>query len=219
MPAGFSPHVWTDMKSQFLKPFGDLSLSLSASKTVLVPVWVQDQHSDCPCTAWFYFSYLSACTLPRAEVTWKIHCAAVTPLAAAPVIIFTAMLRSAQAVRSHQEGTSCSVFYLWHEKVVNAHKRSIRRRWQAQPVFPTNELFKKLPKWKFWRQTSSCSIMKPQFGGFFGKWMYIVTAWCSNRVKKPFALLLLQKFCSLQSISATKEVLLQRRKFVWLVYI
>lgn len=138
------------MKSQFLKPFGDLSLSLSASKTVLVPVWVQDEHSHCPCTAWSYFSYLSACTLSRAEVTWKIHFSAVAPLAAAaPVIIFTAVLRSEQAGRSHQEGTSCSVFYLWHEKVVNAQKRSIRIRCQVQPVFPTNEPFKKLLKWKF----------------------------------------------------------------------
>lgn len=37
VPAGSSPHVWTDMKSQFLKPLEDVSLSLSASSTVLVP--------------------------------------------------------------------------------------------------------------------------------------------------------------------------------------
>lgn len=118
------------MKSQFLKPLGDLSLSLSASKTVLVPVRVQDQHCDCPCTACSCFLRFSICTLPRAEVTWKTHCSAV-----APVIIFTAVLRSAQAVRSHQEGTSCSVFYPCHEKLVNAQRSSIRRRCQAQPVF------------------------------------------------------------------------------------
>lgn len=37
-PAGSSPHVWTDVKSQFRKPFADVSLSRSASSTVVVPV-------------------------------------------------------------------------------------------------------------------------------------------------------------------------------------
>lgn len=37
VPAGSSPHVCTDMKSQFLKPLEDVSLSRSASSTVLVP--------------------------------------------------------------------------------------------------------------------------------------------------------------------------------------
>lgn len=37
VPAGSSPHVWTDMKSQFLNPFADVSLSRSASSTVVVP--------------------------------------------------------------------------------------------------------------------------------------------------------------------------------------
>lgn len=37
VPAGSSPHVWTDMKSQFLKPLEDVSRSRSASSTVLVP--------------------------------------------------------------------------------------------------------------------------------------------------------------------------------------
>lgn len=38
VPVGSSPQVWTDIKSQSLKPLGDLSLCRSASKTVLVPV-------------------------------------------------------------------------------------------------------------------------------------------------------------------------------------
>lgn len=37
VPAGSSPHVWTDMKSQFLKPLDDVSLSRSARSTVVVP--------------------------------------------------------------------------------------------------------------------------------------------------------------------------------------
>lgn len=65
VPAGSSPHVWTDMKSQFLKPLADVSLSRSASSTVLVPEGIYkgtDQsrtclfHSDvsvsvCACTS------------------------------------------------------------------------------------------------------------------------------------------------------------------------
>lgn len=38
VPAGSSPQVWTDMKSQFRKPLEDMSLSRSASSTVVVPV-------------------------------------------------------------------------------------------------------------------------------------------------------------------------------------
>lgn len=37
VPVGFSPQVCTDMKAQFRKPLDDVSLSLSASKTVVVP--------------------------------------------------------------------------------------------------------------------------------------------------------------------------------------
>lgn len=37
VPVGFSPQECTDMKAQFRKPFDDVSLSLSASRTVVVP--------------------------------------------------------------------------------------------------------------------------------------------------------------------------------------
>lgn len=37
VPAGSSPQVCTDIKSQFLKPLDDVSLSLSARSTVVVP--------------------------------------------------------------------------------------------------------------------------------------------------------------------------------------
>lgn len=37
VPVGFSPQVCTDMKAQFRKPLDDVSLSLSASRTVVVP--------------------------------------------------------------------------------------------------------------------------------------------------------------------------------------
>lgn len=48
VPIGFSPHVWTDMKSQFLKPLGDVSRSLSANSTVLVPIFKgQIQINEC----------------------------------------------------------------------------------------------------------------------------------------------------------------------------
>lgn len=50
VPAGSSPHVWTDMKSQFLKPLADVSLSRSASSTVLVPEGIYkgiDQSRTC----------------------------------------------------------------------------------------------------------------------------------------------------------------------------
>ena len=59
VPVGFSPHVCTDMKSQFLKPLGDLSRSLSASKTVLVPVLVQDQQKTL--FICFPFNFHSVC--------------------------------------------------------------------------------------------------------------------------------------------------------------
>lgn len=49
VPTGFSPHVWTDMKSQFLKPLEDVSRSLSANRTVLVPIFIQEiQVNKCP---------------------------------------------------------------------------------------------------------------------------------------------------------------------------
>lgn len=49
VPMGFSPHVWTDMKSQFLKPLGDVSRSLSANSTVLVPIFMQQTSiNECP---------------------------------------------------------------------------------------------------------------------------------------------------------------------------
>lgn len=49
VPIGFSPHVWTDMKSQFLKPLGDVSRSLSANRTVSVPIFIQEiQVNKCP---------------------------------------------------------------------------------------------------------------------------------------------------------------------------
>lgn len=37
VPVGFSPQVCTDMKAQFLKPLAEVSLSLSAKSTVVVP--------------------------------------------------------------------------------------------------------------------------------------------------------------------------------------
>lgn len=37
VPVGFSPQVCTDIKAQFRKPLDDVSLSLSASRTVVVP--------------------------------------------------------------------------------------------------------------------------------------------------------------------------------------
>lgn len=39
VPEGFSPQVCTDMKAQFLKPLVEVSLSLSAKSTVVVPDW------------------------------------------------------------------------------------------------------------------------------------------------------------------------------------
>lgn len=42
VPVGFSPQVCTDMKAQFLKPLEEVSLSLSAKSTVVVPEWTNE---------------------------------------------------------------------------------------------------------------------------------------------------------------------------------
>lgn len=72
MPVGFSPQVCTDMKAQFLKPLEEVSLSLSAKSTVVVPEWTNtvfytcsrtahgamDMHSTSVCSAYEGISHL-----------------------------------------------------------------------------------------------------------------------------------------------------------------